>query len=159
MDIKLQKPDDDQDVEKLLDLVFGKDRFDRAAYRYRQGVDAIRDLSFVIYQSEKLIASLRFWPIKVGLHDALLLGPIAVVPELQGQGYGIGLMRHGMDVAKSIGHKIIILVGDENYYTRVGFSRQLAQNLTMPGQQDESRLLAHELVEGALKNISGIISK
>jgi predicted N-acetyltransferase YhbS len=159
MDIRLQHSKETEEVEKLLDLTFGNDRLNKAAYQYRSNVEPIKELSFVTYLSDKLIATLQFWPIKINRTEALLLGPIAVLPELQGQGYGLSLMGHGLDTAKSLGHKIVVLVGDEKYYQKVGFSRKLAEKLIMPGQTDETRLLARELVDGAFDNISGIITK
>lgn len=159
MDIKFERKNDKEEVEALLDLAFGKDRFKKAAYALREGVDPIAELSFVIRDDEKLIASLRFWPAQINGLKVLLLGPIAVLPELQGKGYGIGLMKHGLAEAKKLGYERVVLVGDEAYYRRVGFSRDLARYITMDGQKDESRILGHELVEGALNNVKGMILK
>lgn len=157
--IELQHDDDIVAVEELLDITFGTDRFEKAAYALRRNVDAIPLLSFVIREGDHLIATLRFWPVKVGGVDALLLGPIAVMPDLQGKGFGIRLMEYGLSQAKAQGHSRVILVGDENYYSRIGFSRATAQGLTMPGQADVSRLLAVALKPDAFKDISGLISK
>ncbi|MDG1438669.1 MAG: N-acetyltransferase, partial [Emcibacteraceae bacterium] len=158
-DIKLQNDDDNQAVEELLDLTFGTDRLKKAAYSLRQGVEAIASLSFVIHSNDQLIATLRFWPISIDGAAALLLGPIAVLPELQGQGHGIRLMKHGLNIAKEQGHARVMLVGDEAYYRKVGFSRSSAANITMPGQVDKSRLLAFALDEDAFIGISGLITK
>lgn len=159
MDISLQRQSDIPKVEALLDIAFGSDRFLKAAYALREGVEAIEDLSFVIKEKAALIATLRFWQIKAGGEDALLLGPIAVLPKLQGQGYGVGLMRYGLEQAKILGHSRVILVGDESYYAKLNFSRKCAQKIRMPGQDDESRLLALELIDGSFIGVSGILSK
>ncbi len=159
MDICLQKDNDAQDVEALLDLAFGPNRHEKAAYTYRENVPAIKELSFVTYESGNVIATLRFWPVTIGGKDCLLLGPIAVVPELQGKGYGITLMKHGLAKAKELGHTRVILVGDEPYYSRVGFSRDMAKKITMKGQKDESRILALELLNGSFRNVFGEVKK
>lgn len=157
--IELQQGSDKVAVEDLLDLTFGKDRFDKAAYSLREGVEAIDDLSFVVRRDGNVIATLRFWPVVIEDADALLLGPIAVLPELQGQGYGINLMKHGLGKAKELGHSRVILVGDEPYYKKIGFSREMALSLSMEGQADESRLLACALSQGAFDGVKGLISK
>lgn len=157
--IELQQGSDKVAVEDLLDLTFGKDRFDKAAYSLREGVEAIDDLSFVVRRDGDVIATLRFWPVVIEDADALLLGPIAVLPELQGQGYGINLMKHGLSKAKELGHSRVILVGDEPYYKKIGFSREMALSLSMEGQADESRLLACALSQGAFDGVKGLISK
>ncbi|MCC3859591.1 GNAT family N-acetyltransferase [Pseudemcibacter aquimaris] len=156
--IEIQNRSDDMVVEKLLDKAFGRDRFKKAAYALRDGIDPIAALSFVVRKNDGIVATLRFWPVKISGHDALLLGPIAVLPELQGQGYGINLMKYGLNKAKVLGHTRVVLVGDEPYYKKVGFSRDLARSLHMPGQDDESRLLASELIPGAFQGISGNIT-
>lgn len=158
-EIELQNNDDLSGVESLLDLTFGGDRYKKAAYSLRDGIDPISDLSFVMRDNEDIIATLRFWPIIIDKYSALLLGPIAVRPDLQGLGYGITLMKYGLEQAKIKGHSRIILVGDEAYYRRVGFSRNLALNISMQGQDEEHRLLAKEMVEGAFNGVKGLIQK
>lgn len=158
-EIELQKQEDIKDVETLLDLAFGEDRFSKAAYGLRDGIEPLYDLSFIIRDKGEIIATLRFWPIKIKENPALLLGPIAIKPELQGLGYGIALMKHGLKQAKTLGHSRVILVGDEAYYKRVGFSRNLAVNISMTGQDEEHRILAKELTEGAYDGVKGLIQK
>ena len=48
-----------------------------------------------------------------------------------------------------------MLVGDEPYYARVGFKRVPKGAIKMPGPADPARILAVELVEGALAGVSG----
>ena len=157
-DIELQNNDDSKAVEELLDITFGTDRFKKAAYSLRQNADAIAPLSFVIRNDDRLIATLRFWSIRIDGAESLLLGLIAVLPELQGQGHGIRLMEHGLKMAKQLGHSRVVLVGEETYYRKIGFSRSAAQNIIMPGQTDQSRLLALALDEDALIGMSGLIT-
>lgn len=155
MDIRIQQSQDNEQVELLLDLTFGTHRYNKAAYGLRNNTDAISQLSFVIYDRGQLIASLRFWPIMINTYPALLLGPIAVQPKLQGLGYGLDLMKWGLDAAKALGHKRVILVGEEKYYCKVGFSRQLATKIWIKGQSDESRILACAFEQDAFNFISG----
>ena len=155
MDIRLQQSCDDIAVEKLLDVAFGEDRRNKAAYSFRNEAGPISDLSFVIDDDRDLIATLRFWPIKIDDVDALLLGPIAVKPELQGKGYGISLMKHGLQRAKEMGHTRVILVGDEAYYSKLGFNRKCVKQISMPGQADVSRLLGLELVTNSFYRVIG----
>lgn len=159
MYINLQNDGDDESIGNLLDICFGKDRYSKAAYGLRDGVDPIANLSFVMNSDDHLVATLRFWPAIVDEFDVLLLGPIAVSPELQGQGHGIALMRFGLERAKLLGHKRVILVGDESYYNKVGFRRDLAYNISIKGQVDENRILGLELLKGCLGGISGCLEK
>ncbi len=161
--ITATKKNDLSEISVLLDQAFGADRHEKTAYRLRDDVSAVQELSFVIRIGGVLKASLQFWPILINdgvkASQALLLGPIAVAEDYRGQGVGLKLMEHGLNIARKNGHKRVILVGDQSYYQKVGFSRALATGLEMPGPVDQDRLLAQELVAGAMDGIKGMISK
>lgn len=149
-------------VEAILDLAFGPDRHTKTAYRLRDNVEPVDDLSLVARQDGKVLGTLRFWPILIrreGAADvpALMLGPIAVLPNLKGRGIGISLMREGLARAKALGHRIVILVGDYPYYSRVGFAHTEHGRFIMPGWVDLDRLLALDLAPGALEGVAGHI--
>lgn len=161
VEIVQERPEDAAEIEALLDLALGPDRLTKTAYRLREGVAPIPELCLVAREGGILRASNRFWPVRIGDAGlpALLLGPLAVHPEHQGRGFGIELMRRGLEMARAMGHARVILVGDEPYYARVGFSRAKAVGLALPGPVDERRLLALELVPGSMEGISGMVRR
>ncbi|MGE0719238.1 MAG: GNAT family N-acetyltransferase [Alphaproteobacteria bacterium] len=162
MTIRLQTSGDAAQIEALLDRAFGPDRKKKSSYRLRDGVPAIPSLSFVnVLDDGRITATLRFWPIAIGEEriPALLLGPLAVEPGMQGLGFGKALMRHGLEMARAEGHAIVVLVGDPDYYRPFGFSRALTRDLAMPGPTDPERFLALELEPGALEGIAGLVGK
>jgi predicted N-acetyltransferase YhbS len=67
-------------------------------------------------------------------------------------------MREALARAAAFGHRAVILVGDEPYYRRFGFSQALAENLHMSGPFERHRLLAREFVPGALASARGAIA-
>lgn len=147
-------------VETVLDVAFGPGRHTRTAYRLREGTADLRDLAFVAEAGGALIGSIRYWPIRVGgRRDALLLGPLAIRPDWQGMGCGIALMTHTLELAKAQGHRLVILVGDLPYYSRVGFSRIAPGQVTLPGPVDPTRLLWLELEPGASDGVSGEVGR
>lgn len=160
------EPQQDKDlpaVEALLDAAFGPDRHQKTAYRLRDGVEAVSDLSLVARQDGRVLGTIRFWPIDIrpsgaAAVPALMLGPIAVEPSLKGRGIGIALMREGLARAKALGHEIVLLVGDFPYYGRVGFEHTAPGRFVMPGWVDPDRLLALELAPGALAGVAGRIA-
>jgi predicted N-acetyltransferase YhbS len=158
--IEPEAPSDPTFIEPLLDLAFGLDRQTKTSYRLREGNHPIESLSFVARDPKLgLVGAIRFWPVKIGRcgRDALLLGPLAVHPERQNLGIGRALMRKGIGKATALGHRLVVLVGDEPYYARVGFARAPEGRLLMPGPVDPARLLYLELVPGALARASGLI--
>ena len=49
------------------------------------------------------------------------LGPVSVLPEYQKQGIGKSLINKGLSMLKELDGKGCALVGDPNYYKRLGF--------------------------------------
>ena len=52
---------------------------------------------------------------------AMLLGPLAVVPDAQRRGVGTELMRAALDTASGLGVGLVFVLGHPDYYPRVGF--------------------------------------
>jgi predicted N-acetyltransferase YhbS len=146
-------------IEKLDERAFGPGRFARTAYRLREGVAPDPQLSFVAHVGTLLVGANRMTPITCGGMPALLLGPLTVDPPFRSRGIGEALMQKSMEAARAAGHKLVILVGDEPYYKRIGFKRAPMGRLTLPGPVDPARLLYCELVEGAFDGISGAIAR
>jgi predicted N-acetyltransferase YhbS len=147
-------------VEHLLDLSFGPQRRTKTSYRLREGNTAVDGLSLVIRDPEVgIVGTISYWPLAVGAKGtkALLLGPIAVHPLRQNQGIGMTLMRSTLAMARSAGHKLVLLVGDAPYYARMGFAQVPEGQLLLPGPVDSKRLLFLELVEGALEDAHGLV--
>ena len=148
-------PEDEAAVEKLDERAFGPGRFARTAYRLREDVTPDYALSFVARVGTLLVGANRMTPILVGSTPALLLGPLTVEPAFRSQGVGEALMKLSLDAARKAGHGLVLLVGDEEYYGRVGFARAPPGRIAMPGPVDPRRLLYFELREGALAATSG----
>lgn len=147
-------------IDELLDQVFGLSRRAKTSYRLREGETPAPGLSFVALGDDgKLIGAVSFWHLFIGDTgtQALLLGPLAVSPVLQGKGVGRALMHHGLDLAKEMGHRLVVLVGDEPYYARVGFAKLPEGRLILPGPVDPARFLYLELQPGALDAAEGLV--
>lgn len=160
-DLKLtilpESPNDAQAIERLHERTFGPGRFVLSAYRLREHVDHLPELSFTAWIGTLLVGSVRQLPILVGDTPALLLGPLTVEPPFRSRGVGRLLLDRAISDARAQGHKLIVLVGDEPYYSRVGFKRIPKGRVTMPGPVDAARLLVLELAEGAFEGVGGAI--
>lgn len=146
-------------IEHLLDLSFGSDRRSKTSYRLREGNFSVPGLSLVTRDPGIGISgTISFWPLAIGARQspALLLGPLAVHPDRQGLGIGIALMREGLARARAQGHGLVLLVGDEPYYSKVGFARLPEGRIGLPGPVDPARFLFLEMIPGALDGVSGL---
>ena len=150
-------------ITALNEAGFGPGRFAKSAYRLREGVAPVAALSFVAVEQvggeEVLRGSVRFWPIRVGGHEELLLGPLAVRGDQRGKGIGIALMQAGIEKAKQGPWRGILLVGDEPYYAKVGFSRLPPGRVRFPGPVDQDRILGLSLKEGEMLALTGQVRR
>jgi predicted N-acetyltransferase YhbS len=150
-----------QDVharEALLDEAFGDTRYRKSSERLREDRLPAAGLAFIAAEGNRVIGTARLWHIACGAEKpTLLLGPVAVAADCRGHGIGAALVRRAVAEAKKLGHAAIVLVGDVAYYSRFGFSAEKTGALWMPGPFERHRLLALELVPGALDGASGLI--
>ncbi len=162
--IAQETPDDSWDIEYLLDTAFAPGRSALSSYRLREGVSPVTDLCMVARDDDEiaaLAACIRYWPVQIGeaAHPALLLGPIATHPTRQGEGIGAMLMLQSMERAAVLGWERVILVGDEPYYSRFGFSRKAALALEFPQPTNPNRILAKALVAGGMDGVAGAVAR
>jgi predicted N-acetyltransferase YhbS len=150
-------PEDAAAISALEARAMGPGRFVRTAYRVREDA-ASRFSPFcrVALLGGRLIAAVRFTEASIGGRGgALLLGPLSVGPAHANRGYGRGLVAQALEEARAAGIALVVLVGDEPYYARLGFRRVNRGRIVMPGPVDPDRLLAAELRPGALADYAG----
>jgi predicted N-acetyltransferase YhbS len=153
-------PETDADalpIERLHERTFGPGRFARTSYRIRERVPHRLDLSFTARIGTLLVGSVRQTPIRIGETPALLLGPVTIEPPFRGRGIGQALTARALEAARGKGHRLVVLVGDEPYYGRLGFKPIPKGRVSMPGPVDPARLLVCELASGAFDGVAGPI--
>jgi predicted N-acetyltransferase YhbS len=143
--------------EALLDACFGANRASRTCQRLRDGRAPAEGLALSAVKDGRLVGTLRLWHVEAGGVPALMLGPLAVDPSRRKLGVGAALMEWALAAAGARGHRAVILLGDEPYYARFGFSAHKASRLVLPGPFERDRLLALELREGALDSAAGMV--
>lgn len=154
--LDIERHDDLTAREALLDRAMGTDRLMKPSERLREGRRPAEGLALVARDGDSIVGSLRLWHVDAGSgHPALLLGPLAVDPQRQGEGIGSLLMKLSIRRVAELGHAAILLVGDAPYYARFGFSADLTRKLIMPAPVLRKRFLGLELTPGALAGASG----
>ena len=131
-------------------------------------VDAIREadyfipgLSIVAEKGGIIVGHILFSPIKIKEEGvttpALALAPMAVLPEYQNQGVGSALIKYGLKECGKLGHKIIVVVGHDEYYPRFGFVRAMSKGLKLPFEAPDEVFMVLELAPGALNGVKGTV--
>src|SRR3981189_3513346 len=94
--ILAETPKDAQAIERLHERTFGPGRFVLSAYRLREHVDHLLDLSFTARIGTLLVGSVRQLPILIGDTKALMLGPLTVEPPFRSRGVGRALLDRAL---------------------------------------------------------------
>jgi predicted N-acetyltransferase YhbS len=145
------------EVEALFDTCFAPGRQALSSYRLREDGPPCADLCLLARDDAgQVVAAIRYWPVRVGAHRALLLGPVAVHPTAQGEGLGAALIATTLRRAADLGEARVLLIGDAPYYGRFGFDR--LSGVSMPGPTNPDRVLGHALVPGAWHGVDGPVA-
>ena len=153
-----ETPDDWWEVEALYDLCFAPGREALTSYRLRDDVPKVAPLCLVARDgSEAVAGAIRYWPVRVGSVQALLLGPVAVHPTHQGEGLGALLIADSLNKAQATGWARVMLVGDLPYYSRFGFER--LDGVDMPPPTNPDRVLGLALKDGAWAGVTGEVQR
>lgn len=135
-------------VEALLDRAFDTERRGRTAYKVREGTDWLPGLSFAAIDGEEhLVGTIQCWPVALTdpqgrAHPMIMVGPVAVLPEHQGQGYGKALMTASLAALSPQAPLPQVMIGDPEYYGRFwGFTNEYTGGWDLPGPFEQRRLL------------------
>jgi putative acetyltransferase len=82
---------------------------------------------------------------------------MAVLPSFQRKGIGSSLVRRGLEEARSLGHRVILVVGHPGYYPRFGFVPAKPLGILPPFEAPSEAFLVLELEPGALLGIRGVV--
>ncbi len=131
-------------VEALLDAAFGADRRARTAYRLRSRAEPVARLSFAAWDEDRLVGTLQSWPVALigdqASDELVMVGPVAVAPDQQGQGVGRALMTTLLAAATD--DDALMMIGDPEYYGRFGFTADATGGWVIDGPYEPRRLLA-----------------
>lgn len=139
----------DAAIRAILDAAFGPDRHGRTAYRVRIGMAWLTDLSFAAYgESGALVGTLQCWPVALHLPDGgqaplIMVGPVAVAPQVQHRGIGRALMDRLIETVDIRQYEPLMMIGDPDYYGRFWrFTAERTAGWAAPGPVERHRLLA-----------------
>ena len=139
------------EIERVLDRAFGSGRQGRTAYRIRKGTECLAALCFAAYDEQGLlVGTIQAYPVALTdaagrAHPLIMVGPVAILPERQGQGFGRALMaaqKAAIEDVRAQGGVPLpqVLIGDEPYYAKFGFG-EAPRGWKCPGPWEPERLL------------------
>ncbi len=146
-------------IREVNTRAFGRETEARLVDSVRASAFYLPELSLVAVDAECIVGHVLFSAIHIRTADrlvpALALAPVAVLPERQKQGIGSVLIRRGLEECRSLGHRIVVVVGHPDYYPRFGFFSARAKGLDAPFP--DTAFMVQELVAGALDGVRGTV--
>ena len=121
----------------------------------RKHRDFIPELDFVIETQKKIIGNIMYTKSKLINESgkekpALTFGPVSILPEFQRKGYGKELINHSFDVARKMGHDVIVIFGNPGNYVGLGFKSCRKFNIGYGNDIFPTAMLVKELEENAI---------
>ncbi len=86
----------------------------------------------------------------IGDVPALCLAPCAVLPGFQRSGAGSAAITAGLEAARSVGERFVVVLGHPTYYPRFGFGRASAHGIRLSIEVPDEALMAMSLDDGPL---------
>ena len=164
-DIRLEQPQDHRTVEELTREAFWNLYVPGADEHYlvhilRQVESFIPELDFVALQDGKIVGNIIYSKSYIEtedgtVFDTITFGPVSVLPAYHNQGIGRQLIEHSFEVAKALGHKVVVIFGYPGYYSRFGFKNGKDFGITDAEGKYPLAMQVLELVPGALEGIRG----
>lgn len=160
IEIRQETQSDIEEVFEVNKTVFGRDNEAKFANLLRKGPNFIPELSLIASVNDKIIGHIIFTKILIcndegKEFDTLALAPMAVKPDMQNKGIGGELIKHGLNKARELGYKSVIVLGHPDYYPKFGFVPAKKWNIKPTFDVPENVFMGIELMKDGLKNISG----
>ena len=137
--LRQQTPQDMPEINRLMGLGFAPSHAGRAIWQLRQGAPVL-SLSLVADAGDHLLGSIRYWPIIIGGRPSILLGPLAVDPDVRGKGIGVSLVRESLHLAGAENWEWCFISGEPDYYLKFGFKPVTYDDITLPAHIEPERL-------------------
>lgn len=134
-------------------------------HKIRNDKSYVKELSYVIEEKGKLVASIVYAKGKVtngkDEKEILLFGPVSVLPEYQGAGYGSKLIKYTLKLAKKMGYPAVIITGKPEFYNKLGFKPASKYNIYYKGLENTENpyLMIKVLNRRKIKSIYGVYSE
>ena len=140
-------------VADLLSTAFGRGEEAEFVSSLRKHADFDPALSLVAEDGDGMIVGyVLLFPISHEGKKILALFPVAIMPELQGEGAGNALINEGLATARARGYGGVVVLGLESFYPEFGFksTREWGIFSEISGKHHD-RLMALEFESKTLK--------
>ena len=162
IEIRPERPGDEEAIAEVNRRAFGGEEEVGIIARIRNSEFFIPELSLVAESDGRITGHIMFSIISLlregRLPEKILsLAPMAVAPEVHGSGTGSDLVRAGMEKARDLGYRIVIVIGHPGYYPRFGFVQARRNGFEIAYEVPGEAFMVAGLQPGALRDAGGMV--
>lgn len=116
----------------------------------------IPELALVAELDGRIVGQITITRLPVGDTTAVTIGPLAVLPALQGKRIGGKLIEAGHERARQLGYQFCILLGHAGYYPRFGYRPASEFGIRAPFDVPDENYMACNL-QGRQGCLEGVV--
>lgn len=170
LEIRKEYPNEYKEIENMVREAFwdvyqpGCDEH-LVVHKLREDKSYIKDLSYILIEDGKKIGFIFYSLVYVKTSDnrlieAISFGPVGVLPEYQGKGYGSKLIEFTLEKALEGGYPAVFITGNPEYYHRFGFKSASKYGIYIEGmdKSDEAPFsMVKVLKKEWINDVKGVI--
>ncbi len=118
-------------------------------------------LSLVAIRDREIVGHIQFSPVTIehecSMVEGVGLGPMAVLPEFQGQAIGSALVEAGISDLRDRAYSFMVVLGHPEYYPRFGFRPASEQGIASQWKDvPDEAFMALILRDAEMNNVLGV---
>jgi putative acetyltransferase len=156
---RVETPEDIDDIYKVQVAAFGRNNEAELVNQLRGSKDWIK--SVVAESNGEIVGHCLYSKVSVvsekETFQAAALGPVAIMPELQGEKLGTMLIITATNMVIDKGYPILFVLGNSDYYTRFGYSDASMFGFSLPYETPPGVFMVATLTPNVLKGKSGVV--
>ena len=127
MEIRAEQEDDFKQIYDVVEKAFqteenGQTKQQELVSELRNSDSYIPELSLVAIADDKIVGHIMFIRVIVSDRPCLALASLAVLDNYRNKHIGSSLMEYGNIIAKNMGFDYIIVPGESEFYSRLGYA-------------------------------------
>jgi putative acetyltransferase len=156
---RLETPKDIDDIYKVQVAAFGRNNEAELVNKLRGTSDWLK--SVVAESNGEIVGHCLYTKVSVESEketfSAAALGPVAIMPELQGEKLGTMLIITATNMVIDKGYPILFVLGNSEYYKRFGYSDASLYGFSLPFETPPGAFMVACLKPSVLRGKSGVV--
>jgi len=157
--IRHEEPGDSAAIRAVNEKAFGQSDEAEIVDKLRAARNSV--VSLVAISEREIVGHIQFSPVTIEHEGSKVegvgLGPMAVLPEFQGQAIGSALVEAGISDLRDRAYSFMVVLGHPEYYPRFGFRPASEQGIASQWKDvPDEAFMALILRDAEMNNVLGV---